>query len=648
MTTSIRNCVLLLALGLSFGGSLLGSPVGSVAGTVKDPSGAFVPSVKVTLTNTSTNAKLETTTNANGEFQFLQLAPATYSLTAEAQGFRQISVPSGLMQVDQITHVDLSLEVGSVTESVQVAAVAPLLENDKSTLSSVVNSQDIANMPLNARQVLDLALVTPGVVPTAAGTQVLSFNVAGARSQSNTYLWDGVSNMDTQVDGALNLFRVTDAIQEFSVQTSVASAEFGRGTGGEINVVTKGGTNQIHGSAFEYLRNSDLDAADFFTNRNRAPKNPLHRNQFGGTLGGPIKHHKTFVFGSYEGFRQVAPTVSTTRVPTDAERAQVTDPISKNLLQFWPAPNTSVSGSPNNFIANVGATNFDNTGVIKIDQLFSGKDTLSGRFADYQGATFAPGPLPLLGANGNTPVSRNGALVETHTFSPTLLNEFRVGYSRNQTFITVQDNSFNAASVFQLNGQPLPGVEDGTKNLQDSDLPTHTVSGGFARLGSTSNLPQGRITNTFELFDNVSWIAPFHATKHSFRFGYHIRREQARRYLDGSERGVFNFVKWSDFAAGLVNTSTFRSGTTLAYWDRFPWDLYWQDQYKVKDNLTINYGVRYEYPSAIYQSRQDATNFLPGVGPVLLGTNQLLPIYAWNLGPASRVRAQAPATVRDR
>ena len=201
MTISIRKCVVLVALGLCFGGSLLASPVGSVAGTVKDPSGALVPGVKVTLTNTSTNAKLETTTNANGEFQFLQLAPATYGLVAETQGFRQISVPSVLVQVDQITHVDLSLEVGSVTESVQVAAVAPLLENDKSTLSSVVNSQDIANMPLNARQVLDLALVTPGVVPTAAGTQVLSFNVAGARSQSNTYLWDGVSNMDTQVDG---------------------------------------------------------------------------------------------------------------------------------------------------------------------------------------------------------------------------------------------------------------------------------------------------------------------------------------------------------------------------------------------------------------------------------------------------------------
>lgn len=631
--------------GIFFAGVVSASPVGSIQGSVKDSTGAVVPAVRVTLTNTSTNARLDATTNTNGEFQFLQLVPATYALEAEAQGFKKINVPSVLVQVDQITHLDLTLEIGTLAESVEVEAVAPLLENDKSTLSSVVNSSDIASLPLNARQVLDLALITPGVVPTGAGTQVMSFNVAGARSQSNTFMWDGVSNMDTQVNGALNNFRITDAVQEFSVQTSVATAEFGRGTGGEVDVVTKSGSNQIHGSLFEYLRNSDLDAADFFTNRNRAAKSPLHRNQYGATLGGPIRHDKTFFFASFEGFRQVAPTVSTTRVPTDAERAQVTDPISQNLLQFWPKPNTSVAGSANNYIANVGATVFDNTGLIRIDHRIGDKDMLIGRFADYQGATFTPGTLPLQGGNGNTPVSRNGSLVENHTFSPSLLNEFRLGYSRNQTFITVQDNGFNAASVFQTNGQPLPGVVDGSKNVQDSGLPTINISGGFSPLGSTSNLPQGRITNTMELFDNVSWISPFGASKHSFRFGFHIRREQARRYLDGSSRGVFNFVNWSDFAAGSVNTSTFRSGSTLAYWDRFPWDIYWQDQYKPKTNLTINYGIRYEYPSAIYQTRQDATNFIPGAGPVLLGSNQLLTIDPAKVGPASLVLQQAPVTL---
>jgi hypothetical protein len=624
---------------------LSASPVGSVSGTVKDASGAIVPQVKLTLTSTTTNAQMSTATNPQGEFQFLQLPPTTYRLTAEAQGFKKTTVPEVLVQVDQITHVELVLEIGNVTETVQVEAAAPLLETDKTTLSSVVDSANIASLPLNGRQAMDLALITPGVVPTATGTQVLSFNVAGARAQSNTYLLDGVSNMDTQVNANLNNFRISDAVQEFAVQTSVATAEFGRGTGGEVSVVTKSGTNQLHGTAFEYLRNSAFDAADFFTNKAGGTKTPLHRNQFGGTLGGPIRHDKTFIFGSFEEFRQVAPTVSLTRVPTAAERAQVTDPISKSLLQYWPQPNTSVGA--NNFIANVGSTTFDYTGLVKIDQNFGEKDHLMGRFADYQGTTFTPGKLPQEGGNANTPVSRNGVLTEVHTFRPTVLNELRLGYSRNQTFITVQDIGLNAAGVFQINGQPLPGIVDGTKNLQDSGLPTVAVSGGFASLGSTTNLPQGRITNTMELFDNVSWVAPFGASKHSFRMGFHIRREQARRYLDSVERGSFNFLNWADFAAGQVNTSSFKTGNTLAYWDRFPFDFYWQDQYKVKDNLTINYGVRYEYPSAIYQTRQDATNFIPGVGPVLLGTNRLLVINPNGVGYGALGYAQAPFAVSD-
>jgi Carboxypeptidase regulatory-like domain/TonB-dependent Receptor Plug Domain len=624
---------------------LLGSPFGSVSGTVVDATGAFVPGVKLTLTSTATNAHLTATTNSLGEFTFLNLPPATYTLVAEASGFKRVSIGAVLVQVDQITHLEVALEVGNLTESVSVEAATPLLENDKSTLGTVVDNRNIANMPLNARQVMDLALLTPGTQPAATGTQGAGFNVAGARSQANVFLWDGVSNMDTQVDSVLNNFRISDAVQEFSVQTSVATAEFGRGTGGQVNVVTKSGSNQFHGSLFEYFRNSDLDAADFFTNKNGAAKNPLHRNQYGGTFGGPFVKSKLFFFGSYEGFRQVAPQVSTTRVPTDAERALVTDPISKNLLQFWPAPNTT---GTNNFIANVGATVFDNTGLIKVDYNISQNDVLSARYAEYQGTVFTPGALPLQGGNANTPLSRNGSLSETHTFNPHVLNEARFGYSRNQTKFTVQDDGFNAATIFVgPDGKPLPGVVNATQNPQDSGLPTINISGGFAPLGSTNNLPQGRITNTYEIFDNVSWVAPFGSSKHTFRFGYHQRREQARRYLDGSARGSFNLVNWPDFAAGLLNTSTFRTGSTLAYWDRFPWDIYFQDQWKPKDNLVINYGVRYEYPSAIYQTRQQGTNFIPNVGPVLLDSNQVVVVDPKKLGPAAISLATGPVTISN-
>ncbi|OLD80393.1 MAG: hypothetical protein AUF67_12280 [Acidobacteria bacterium 13_1_20CM_58_21] len=612
----------------------------------------MVVGAKLTLTNVATNAKIEAVSDHNGAFQFLQLAPAVYSLVVESQGFKKLTEQSILVQVDQITHMDVALEIGSVNQIVEVASAAtPLLETDRSTLSNVVDSQVISNMPLNARQYLDLALLTPGVLPSSTGTQGGGFNVAGARSQSNVFLLDGVSIIDTQINSALGNFRLTDAVQEFAVQTSVATAEFGRGTGGQVSIVTKSGSNQFHGSAFEYLRNSVLDAADFFTNKNHGTKNPLHRNQYGATVGGPVLKDKMFFFGSYEGFRQIAPTVSSTRVPTDADIALVPvnqrDPISVALLKYWPAPtNTTAPLGSNNFIANVGSTTFDWTGLAKVDYNFGEKDHLSARWAEYSGTTFTPGALPTLGGNGNLPVSHSDVIDYSHTFSPRLMNELRLGFSRNQTFITVQDSAFNASKIFvDSSGNPLPGVVDASKNLLDSGLPTINVSGGFAPLGSTSNLPQGRITNTYELYDNMSLIAPLGASKHSWRWGYHVRREDARRFLDGSARGNFSFVNFTDFLSGHANTATLLFGSTLCYWQRYPWDAYWQDTYKVKDNFTLNYGVRYEYPSAIHQVRNQATNFIPGVGPVLLGTNRVLAIDTTKSGPGSLFFAQAPFTL---
>jgi hypothetical protein len=344
----------------------------------------------------------------------------------------------------------------------------------------------------------------------------------------------------------------------------------------------------------------------------------------------------------------VNPTVSSTRVPTDAERAQVTDPISRALLSFWPTANATRAGSTINYIANVGASTFDNTGLIKIDHNFSDRDHLTGRWAEYQGSAVTAGVLPSLGGTSNTPISRSGVLTETHTFSPTLLNEFRFGFSRNVTNLTVTDSGFDASTVLRgADGKPLPGVVNGAQNVLDSGLPTIGVSGGFATLGTANNYPQGRITNTYEIFDNMSWIAPFGASRHSLRWGFHMRREEARRFLDGSFRGTFNFQSWSDFATGLVNTSTFHTGSTLAYWKRYPFDLYWQDMYKLRDNVTINYGIRYEAPSAIYQTRNEATNFIPGTGPVLLGSNQVLSIDPTKLGPSSLYLTQAPLTLSN-
>src|SRR5712692_4156347 len=414
---------------------LWASPAGSLTGFAKDPSGAFVPGVKITLTNIATNTQLTTMTDGSGAYQFPQLPPATYSLAAEATGFKKASIASVLVEVDQITRADIALEVGNVTEVVEVEGAATLLEADKSTLSSVVDSRTIANMPLNARQFLDLALLTPGVQPAAAGT-VGGFNVAGARSQSNIFLIDGISNLNTVTNAPLNQFRITDAVQEFAVQTSVALPEFGRGTGGQVNIVTKSGGNQLHGSAFEYFRNTQLDATDFFANKLGLRKNALNRNQFGSTLGGPIIKDRTFFFLSYEGFRQVAPQVNSTRVPTPVERASVTDPISKRLLQFWPEPNAT---GALNYVANVPARRSDDTGLVRVDHSFGKGDRLTGRWIEFQGSTVTGGQTPLTGGGSNLPVNRSLVLSQTHTFTPAFLNEIRLGFSRTQSGTTTQD-----------------------------------------------------------------------------------------------------------------------------------------------------------------------------------------------------------------
>ena len=314
------------------------SPTGSIIGFVKDPSGAFIVGARITLTNAATSARLTALTGTSGAYLFPQLPPATYSLAAEAAGFKRAGITNVLVEVDQITRADLALEVGGVTETIEVSAAAPLLQSDRSTLSNVVDSRTISSMPLNTRQFLDLALLTPGVVPAAVGA-LGGFAVAGARSESNVAQIDGVANMDAPDNIVLTNFRITDAVQEFAVQTSVALPEFGRGTGGQVNIVTRSGGNRFHGSAFEYFRNTQMDAADFFINKSAGSKSPLNRNQFGSTLGGPIVRDRTFFFLSYEGFRQVAPQVSSTRVPTAADRAMVSDPISRRLLQFWPEPN---------------------------------------------------------------------------------------------------------------------------------------------------------------------------------------------------------------------------------------------------------------------------------------------------------------------
>jgi hypothetical protein len=618
-------------------------PVGIGAGVVRDSTGAVVPGATVTLTRTNTNAVIKLVTDSSGGFRFNELAPDTYTLTVEAPGFKRTTLGNVIIQVDQSTQLNVTLAAGDVSDTISVDAAAPLVDTQQSTLSNVVDPQTIASMPLNSRNFTDLALLTPGATPSAGGSQVSGFNVAGARTQSNDYLIDGISNMDTQVNGGLTSFRINDAVQEFSVQTSVPTAEFGRGEGAQINAVIKSGSNQFHGSVFEYFRNTVLDATDYFSKHTASATNPvlkpvLNRNQFGATFGGPVFRDKTFFFLSYEGFRQVAPTVSAVLVPTPTQRASVTDPISKALLQFFPASQQvgdTLASNGTNYTSNVRSVQSDDTGLVRIDQKLGAKDSLAGHFITYNGRVFSGGPTPLSGGNTNSPLSQSVFLEENHTFSPSLLNTARIGYSFNQTNFVVQDSGFNAQSIFvDANGNPLSGVVNASTNLTDSGLPTVQIT-GFARLGSATNLPQGRKTRTYEIYDTLAASSLFGSTKHSFKAGYHLRREDARRFLDSTSRGSVNFSSFSDFAAGLVNTSSQRSGSTLAHFRRYPMDMFAQDAWRILPNLTLNIGIRYELPSAIYELNNRGANLVAGQGLTLFGTNSVLGIDTTKVGPSS-------------
>jgi hypothetical protein len=616
---------------------------------VRDASSAVVPGASLELKNEQTNLVQKTTSDATGFYQFLDLPPGMYSIRAEVPGFRKELVKSVSVLVDQIVSVDVKLVLGQVTEVVEVnGGVTALIEPEKSSTGTNFDPKLTANLPLTNRRFNDLALLTPGATFSAAGTQAGGFAVAGSRAQSTNWMIDGINDLDPQVNGANTNFRIAEAVQELSVVTTAPSAEFGRQSGAQVNVVTKSGTNLFHGSLFEFIRNDKLQAADFFTNKLGGIKNPLHRNQYGASLGGPIKKDKTFFFYSWEALQQSNPIPTTAIVPTLAQRASVTDPIAKNLLQYFPLPtDPTQSAGRTNFVGNLPQNSSDNTHLLRIDHALSDKDRLMGRYIWFGGSTLSAGTLPT-NSTSNTPGSQNLALTETHTFSPTFFLEGRAGFSRNTTNFQVADFGFNAASLFP----GVPGVVDGTQNLRDSGLPNVAIA-GYSTFGGPTNFPQGRTTNTYELFLNGTKISPFGWTKHTLKFGYNGRREETSRFLDGNSRGALTFTDFDHFAGtcpecngqSLLLSSTIRTGDTLAHWYRYPHAFYILDDIKVKPNLTVNVGLRWELPSVVTEKRLKGTNFVPGVGPVLDGTNQLLELDPTKKGPAAFSYGTAPFTL---
>jgi Carboxypeptidase regulatory-like domain/TonB dependent receptor-like, beta-barrel len=611
-------------------------PTGTITGTVTDPSGAVVRKAQITVINEATNATRNAETNDDGDFTVALLSPGRYRVTAEGTGFRKSVFSGVIVDVDQTVRADFALQVGAPTEEVKVKDTPPAIQTDTSTLGQVVNNRLVQELPLNERNFLNFALLVPGSQLPAEGsqnsTQGGALSVNGAREQSNNFLLDGVDNNDPYINQYVALPSV-DAIQEFKVQSSDYSAEYGRTGGAQINVVLKSGTNAFHGTLFEYFRNRNLDAKNYFDFPNcTATSVPgecggipaLQRNQFGGTMGGPVFKDKTFFFVSYEGLRLRQAETREATVPsfTDCATAlgisQSIGGPSSPVPICQPAP----GAFPSTLIpaANVGSNTFlsqpvirrtDNLYSAKMDQHFSGTDTVSAHYSLIDQNIFNPfdpvNAFTALPGYGSFTLDhgQNAGLEWTRIFHSRLLNELRLGFIRMRATVLQQNHGtdFNAAL----------GFPDVSTNPVDLGYPDISLT-GFDGIGEPVNYPQDRHDTTLQLADNVAWTVG----RNQFKIGLDIHHLRLDNYLDFLSRGEWLFLGcvltqsptctppagfdlssfslaelWSDIpdAAIGVTGNTFNSLRSHGV------SGYVQDDIHVVPRFLLNVGLRYEYNS---------------------------------------------------
>jgi hypothetical protein len=676
---------------------------GSITGTVTDHSGAVVSGAKVTVTNEGTNVSATTTTNSNGEYVATSLKVGTYSVSVEQAGFQK-SVHTGIiLNVQDRKQVDATLELGSVTQAVNVAGDVSLVQTETADVGQVVSSQTIVDLPLNGRLYDQLALLVPGVTvdtPRQQGRGEGVFDVNGNWGTQNNYILDGVDNNSfsesLQEGSAQVAIPAVDSLAEFKLQTRTYDAEFGRNAGSVVNATTKSGTNQIHGDVYEFLRNSDLDANNFFLNEAGQPKPEFRQNQYGFTLGGPViipkiynGRNKTFWFGNYEGLRVNQGTTLIGTVPTPLMRQgnfselpqsitsptatglggfgnciqnkiiqpSCIDPVAQNLLQLYPMPNINfgqegVPGSfaGNNYINSPTYTTVRDSGAIKVDHTISPSDNIFGRYTTNDTTLRDPGilysfnPIADGGQQAVTGKTRNrgtnAAFGWTHVFSPSLLNDFRAGYNRIASHDEPLEFGQNVSSQFGTFGVPFNPIYSG-------GLPSLSIS-GFTGLGAPTSNPQDQYSGVWQYRDALTWI---HGS-HQFKFGGEWRRD-SEIFLDlNYNRGFFSFSgqytgsAFSDFLLGLPNETGLET-VTIPHLYQNGLAFFAQDTWKMSQKLTVNYGVRYEYVSPQFNRNNEITNFIPtldgGVGgletvsPNASGTYDRTLVQPWRLGFVPRL-----------
>ncbi len=638
---------------------------GTILGTVTDSGGLAIAGATVTVKNLDTGLVRTVSTTEDGSYSAPELPIGNYSVTVEKAGFKSGVVKGIRVEVSSERRADVVLQPGEVAQTVVVTGdTLPQVESTSNTLGGIIESTVVTNLPVNGRDYQKLIYLVPGVAgspdqitdsPGSFGV----FSVNGARGRSNNFLLDGTDMNDGyRNDPAINEAGVfgtpatilpIEAIAELRVLSNFES-EYGRSAGGVINIVTKSGTNDFHGTAFEFFRNNALDARNYF-NQVGSPQNPFHDNQFGGSLGGPIVKDKTFFFADYEAMREKGAEASTACVPTAADITTNTppggvNPVIAKLLATnpWPKPNLKGSCLGNAVDGpavadNISlATPFSNrvdSAIIKIDHNFSSRNLLTGRY--YFGDSDQSFPLALVGGgllpNFNTATPTRVQLISlsyVSTISPSIINEARLGWNRFAEGFFPEDRRFDPTSI-GLNTVPPGSPNAGAYNL---GLPKINITGGIAPLGADNADPRQRVDTNWHYIDNISWKRG----KHDIKFGYEFRRTSISQIFNRGFRGKLGFDSFGAFIAGTPNPSIFHSTQAQGNTDRNTVEnshaAYVQDSFHVTKRLIFNLGLRYDYFGIVQEKHGNFTNVKVADGTgFVVGQGRLYQPDYNNFGP---------------
>jgi hypothetical protein len=610
---------------------------GVISGVVRDASGAAVAGASVTVSSEETGIERHTTTDAHGNFAIPMLDPGRYKLTAEHAPFKTFSEVLTL-EVDQELLLDVPLP--QAADTVQVTSAPELVRAESSTMGGVMDSQMILGLPLDGRNFYELSLLFPGAVPPAEGSagsvrNAFAINVDGARETSNNFLLDGAYNGDPELNG-VSIISPLDAIREFEVAASTYDASFGRNAGAQINVVTRSGGNQFHGTAYEFWRGSSLAARNYFAPSDQ-PAPDYERNQFGANVGGPVVRNRSFFFADYEGLRLKSGQTLVTNVPTLAERqgnftgtgltaidplsgsplpgntlpGYYQDPIGQKIAALFPLPDRNVPGA--NFVSSPNLTQNQNQFDTRLDQVLGAKDNLFFRYSFVDTTYFDPfnGFSTLPGYGLSIPSrAQNASLGETHSFTGALLNEVRLTYNRvaNHTDQQNQGVSINHAV----------GLPELSTNPRDWGLSEISVN-GFAPLGDENTSPQRVANNTYQISDNVSW----NKGRHLVKFGFDGRVVQENAFHDVESRGFIDFTGeliGNPLEELLLGAPTESGGATMnnpEHVRNHSVNFYIHDTWRMRKNLVLNIGLRYEYNSPGVDAQNRANVYNPAVGQIV-------------------------------